>query len=547
METLRKKRSVSVFIQFILMYKEEFSHYNRQKFGKDLMAGVTAAAVALPLALAFGVASGATAAAGLITAVVAGVLISAFSGGFYQISGPTGAMAAILMGLSAQYGFKGILLATFIAGVILLVAGLLRLGVIASLIPAPVITGFTSGIAIVIALGQLDNLFGTKSTGSTALAKLWSYHSQFTPNIAALVFGFATIIFLIAYPKRLNQKIPGTLLIIILATAFNIFGHFSVATVGEIPKTLIGTNHLGLADLTPQNLKTFIMPGISIALLGLIESLLCGASAGRMSNKPLNNNQELVAQGIGNLLVPFFGGIPATAAIARTSVAIKSGAVTRLTGIFHALTLLAAMFVLAPIMAQIPLASLAGVLIITAWRMNEWVVIKKIARQKRPADVMMFAATMMATVVFDLSIAILIGIVLGLVIFVVKSANLLVTKEIVDFTRLDCQEDAKKDSWQVVYLTGPLFFLSSERLKSELADIAENEWTIFSMRGVPSIDSTALNVLADFVTKHPGKVSFSSLQPNVATRIKEHHTTSQLEFHDSVDQALLANVSKIND
>lgn len=333
------------------LLQQEFRHYSKAKLQKDLLAGLTVAAVALPLALAFGVSSGADAAAGMITAIIAGIVIGSLSGGFYQISGPTGAMAAILMGIIATQGLAGVLVATFIAGAILLIAGLFKLGNLTSFIPSPVITGFTSGIAIIIALGQIDNFFGTTSVGDSALAKLMSYRFNFTPDLPTLLLGIIVLLFLVFYPKKWSQFLPASLVAIILATFASILFQLPVAKVGKIPTSLLTGERLHIATLNFSLIKQLFFPAVSIAMLGMIESLLCGASAGRMTGKDLDSNQELIAQGIGNMILPFFGGIPATAAIARTSVAIKSGAQTRLAGIFHALFLFLSMIIFAPIMS----------------------------------------------------------------------------------------------------------------------------------------------------------------------------------------------------
>ena len=353
--------------------KQEFRGYNSAALMKDLMAGLTVTAVALPLALAFGVSSGADAASGLITAIIAGLVMSLLAGGYYQISGPTGAMAAILTSLVAGYGLDGVFIATLLAGILLLLAGILRLGKLTSFIPAPVITGFTSGIAIVIALGQIDNFFGTHSEGATAIAKLASYGTlSFHPNLTSVGIGLFVVLFMVFFPKKWNAVVPASLVSIILTTAFSIFMGLDVPVVGTIPQTLFPEKRLVFSALDLSTITNLIMPAFSIAILGMIESLLCGASAGQMTGVRLKSNQELIAQGVGNILLPFFGGIPATAAIARTSVAIRSGAKTRLTGMFHAVGLLISMFLLAPVMSQIPMAALAGVLMVTAWRMNEW-------------------------------------------------------------------------------------------------------------------------------------------------------------------------------
>ena len=285
-----------MFKNYVLSLKKEFSGYDLSRFQKDLLAGITVAAVALPLALAFGVSSGADASAGLITAIIAGLVIGGLSGGFYQISGPTGAMAAILMSIAATKGMQGVLLATFLAGLFLLVAGLFRLGTLTSFIPAPVITGFTSGIAIIIALGQIDNLFGVHSEGTNVIEKLSSYQTLGFPiNIASLIMGGLVILGMFIYPKKWSKRMPSSLLAIILATVVTLLCHLPVDTVGNIPQTLISSNRLGLGDFSFSALQQVEVPAISIALLGMIESLLCGASAGRMANKSLDSNQEFIA------------------------------------------------------------------------------------------------------------------------------------------------------------------------------------------------------------------------------------------------------------
>ena len=533
-----------MFKKYIFLLNEEFDGYDRQKFQKDLLAGITVAAVALPLALAFGVSSGANAAAGLITAVIAGLIIGDLSGGFYQISGPTGAMAAILMSIAATQGMSGVLLATFLAGLLLLVAGIFRLGTLTSFIPAPVITGFTSGIAIIIALGQVDNLFGVHSEGANVIEKFLSYQTfGFSINFSSFIMGLLVIIGMIIYPKKWAQTIPSSLMAIILATVAMFLFHLPIATVGKIPQTLISSDRLTFAAFHLDSLKEVMVPAISIALLGMVESLLCGASAGRMANKPLDSNQELVAQGIGNLILPFFGGIPATAAIARTSVAIKSGAQTRLAGIIHALVLFLSMIIFAPIMSNIPMPALAGVLIVTAWRMNEWETINVLFTKRYWSGILLFLITMGCTVIFDLSIAIVIGIIGGCIFFVIKSAAITISVETIDWERMDLPETKKLDNWTVVYISGPLFFMSAEKLKNTLADLNQKEGIIFSMRGVPSIDLTARAVFDEFQEKAETReqtIIYTSLQPEVEKQLQHLWQKAGFEQHQTVAHALSA-------
>ncbi len=489
---------------YINSLKTEFKGYNGKKFGKDLLAGITVAAVALPLALAFGVSSGATAAAGLVTAIIAGLLIGGLSGASYQISGPTGAMTAILVSLVSQYGIQGVFIASFMAGALLLIAGFLRLGGLVSYLPMPVITGFTSGIAIIIAFGQINNLTGLTCKGLTTIEKIKSYFTlEQNFNLTTFLIGAAVIVFMFIYPKKLNQYCPGSLIAIILATAAAAIFGFDTPAVGEIPKTIILKERLDFSSLSMSNIYSLIMPAVSIAALGLIESLLCGASAGRMKNEKLNADVELVAQGLGNMIIPIFGGVPATAAIARTSVAIKSGGQTRMVSIIHSAVLLLSMVALGGIMSEIPLSALAGVLIVTAWRMNEWSAIKSIFSKKLTTAIFQFLITMAATVIFDLTAAIVIGVIFSVVMFVVKVSDMQVTVAEVDTDKLNENNvnPEKLKYTSVVYISGPLYFGTCSKLEEKITASGEDYNIIFSMRGVTIADISGIEALRNYCEK----------------------------------------------
>lgn len=519
-----KKEDIKMLIKDLgKILKKEFKGYNAKKFGQDALAGVTTAAVALPLALAFGVSSGATAAAGLITAVFAGFIIGGLSGASYQISGPTGAMTAILVSLVAQYGMQGVFAASFMAGVLLLLAGIFKLGGLVSYLPMPVITGFTSGIAIIIALGQVNNLTGLASSGLTTTEKIVSYFTTpQTLDVTALIIGGAVILFMFLYPAKLNKYFPGSLAAIILATAANMIWKFGVPAVGAIPKTVFLDDRMSLSALTDmQTLKNLIVPAFSIAALGLIESLLCGASAGRMKNEKLNADVELLAQGVGNMLLPFFGGVPATAAIARTSVAIKSGGQTRMTSIVHSAVLLLSMFILGGVMSEIPLCALAGVLIVTAWRMNDFAAIKSIFGKKIKTAIFQYLITMAATVIFDLTTAILIGIVFSIIMFVLKVSDMQVSVAAIDPERIDDPEiDREKLRYTcVVYISGPLYFGTCNKLEEKISALGENYNVIFSMRGVTIADMSGIEALHEYCERLISSgimVFFSCVQPEVS-------------------------------
>lgn len=534
---------------YVQQLKKEFKNYSGADLIKDLMAGLTVAAVALPLALAFGVSSGATAAAGLVTAIIAGLVIGAFSGGFYQISGPTGAMAAILMSVIAGYGLQGVFAATLIAGVLLVLCGIFHIGRLTSFIPAPVITGFTSGIAVIIAMGQIDNFFGVASEGSSAVQKLFSYgRLGFPVNLQAVLLGMFVVLFMVFFPKKWNAVVPASFLSIIIATVISVVMKLDVETVGAIPKTLFLEDRLDIAALNLQDIKGLFGPAVSIAMLGMIESLLCGASAGKMANVRLNSDQELVAQGIGNIILPFFGGIPATAAIARTSVALKSGARTRLTGIFHALGLLVFMFILGPVMARIPLSALAGVLMVTAFRMNDWKEIRYIFSHHFKGAAAKYLITMAATILFDLTTAILLGVVTGLVLLVSRLSHIEINYEKVDMSRINNADERlnkKYENAAVAYLTGTIIFANTQNIEEILVKMQEFDTVLLSMRGVSYMDIsgaiTFMQVLAEL--QKQGKKIFLCGVPgstmNMLKRSGIYDMIGENSFYWSVERALL--------
>lgn len=489
--------------QFIKDLKREFSGYNPIKFSKDLMAGLTVAAVALPLALAFGVSSGADASAGLITAILAGIVIGLLSGASYQISGPTGAMAAILVSLVAKYQIQGMLMAGLISGVMLILLALLKVGKLVTFIPAPVITGFTSGIAVIIALGQIDNFFGSVSSGENAVEKLISYKDLgFSPNWMAMAFGLLVVLIMVIYPKKLQQIIPSSLAAIIVAVILNFIlnpnaAASTVAEVGEIPRKLITDQSLllGLSGFDFSNITQLISPAFSIAMLGMIESLLCGAAAGKMKGEKLNSTRELIAQGIGNIIIPLMGGVPATAAIARTSVVIKSGGQTRLASVIHSITLILSMFLLGGVMSRIPLAALAGVLMVTAFRMNDFETIKKYFSKKRGQSILLFLLTMSATVIFDLTVAIVIGVAAAMVLFIVRSAKLQIKSR--------CKEE--DPDIRIVSPAGSLFFGTQNRLTEASAEWGEPKALIFALDKVTDIDDSAIEEIKELTENFRAK------------------------------------------
>lgn len=521
-------------VSFFRDIKKEFSGYNASMFSKDLLSGLTVTAVALPLALAFGVSSGLDAASGLITAIIAGLVIGGLAGASFQISGPTGAMSAVLVGLVLAHGPQGLFLAGLISGIILLIAGALRIGAMINYIPTPVITGFTSGIGVIIALGQIDSFFGTTSEGQTYIAKLVSYgRLGFSPQMQTLFYGMLIVLLMAFWPKKWQSKIPSSLAGIIIALFVQMIFNLDVAEVGAMPRSLIGENRLQLSSITLTNIRHVISPALSIAALAMIEGLLCGSSAEKMKegDEKFKANRELFAQGVGNMMIPFFGGIPATAVISRTSVAIKSGSQTRLTSIIHALGLLASMFFLSPYMGRIPLAALSGVLMVTSWRMNDWPAIREIFQKKIKTSIAQYLLTMIAIVVFDLTIAIMLGIGFSMIMFVIKSNKISIE---VDDVSQKLAPDQPKTC--VVYVDGSLFFGSQELLTTEVQFMLDQgvKRILFSLRGVPNIDHSSVNELVDILDlcrERQVAVSFCGVQPPVM------HMFERLDFVQQVGKS----------
>jgi len=532
------------------LYKDEFTGYSLAKFQQDLLAGLTVAAVALPLALAFGVASGASAAAGLVTAILAGFIMGALTGAPFQISGPTGAMSAVLIVLVQRYGLTGIWVAGLFSGALLLVIGLLRLGRFIAFIPAPVISGFTSGIALIIFIGQIDNFLGIKTPGTeTAAQKFLGYFKGgLTPDFQSLALGLVVIATMLFMPKKWTARFPASLLGIILATLLNYALNWSASMIGAIPQTLLLDDRLSFASIPFANLDDFIAPILTITALGAVESLLCGAVGSNMTGIRLQANQELVAQGIGNMLIPFFGGVPATAAIARSSVGIKSGGQTRLVSIIHAIGLLLSMFLLAPLMGRIPLAALAGVLMVTAVRMSEWDAIRFIFGKRFKTDMIAFTITMLATVVLDLTQAILIGSFLAGAVFLNKIASIDISVQEVDIDRLKqkgIETAGKCKHVRVAFLTGPLFFAATGQFNEAFQNLGDTHALILSMRGVSLIDTAgieAIHRLHERLHKQSGTLMFAGVHNNVYDMMKRGglvETIGKKNFFWSSDQAIV--------
>ena len=532
------------------LYKDEFSGYSFAVFQKDLIAGLSVAAVALPLALAFGAGSGAGAAAGLITSIIGGLVIGALGGAPYQISGAKAVTSVVLIVLVNRYGLEGMWFASLFSGLLMLTIGLLKLGRYIAFIPAPVIRGFTLGIALIIIIRQMDNLLGIHTpTTETAAQKLIGYFNEdFIINPQAILLGLVVIVTMLLWPKKWNLYFPSTLAGLILATLLNQTLGWSVTTIQSIPRTLILEQHLDLTKVPWTNLSDFIAPALTLTALGSIEAFLCGAVGSNMTGIRLQVNQQLIGQGLGNITLPFFGAIPTTSAMIRTRVAIQSGARTRLVSIIHSLVLLIVMFLFAPFLEQIPLAALAGLLMVVAIRTNEWDSIKRIFARRFKTDMIAFSIAMIATVVLSLTDAILLGTFLAGAVFLNKIASIDISLQDVDVDRLKqrgIETAGKCKHIRVAFLTGPLFFAATGQFEEAFANLKDTHALILSMRGVPLIDTEGLEEihrLHERLRKQGGTLMFAGIHDNARAMMERDGLVEAIgaeNFFWSSDQAIV--------
>ena len=483
--------------------------YSAKQFGSDLGSGITVGLVALPLAMAFGIASGVTPQAGLYTAVVAGFLISALGGSRVQIGGPTGAFVVIVAGIVARFGTAGLALVTLLAGVLLVIMGISGLGSAVKFIPRPVIIGFTNGIALLIASTQIKDFLGLK-TGPVP--------SSFLPRMKVLVANLGTVAWpavavasltlaIILLWPRLDRRVPGSILAVLSATALSVALDLRVETIGSrfggIPQ---GLPPLTLPHLNSVSILPLLPSAFTVAMLGAIESLLSAVVADSMSGDRHNSNVELIAQGVANLASPLFGGIPATGAIARTATNIRSGARTPVSGIVHALTLLGILLAAAPLARFIPLAALAAVLFVVAWNMGEWREIGSILRLSK-ADIAVWAVTFLLTVIADLTLAVGVGMALAALLYILRIAETTtvapVTEEYLQDGKVHILQDKEiPPNVAILRIHGPFLFGTTQKLE----DATENlgglpSIVILRLRNMTAIDATGVHAIERFAER----------------------------------------------
>ena len=491
-------------------------NYNKQTFTADLIAGVIVGIIALPLAIAFGIASGVSPQQGLITAVVAGFLVSFFGGSHFLIGGPTGAFIVIVYGIVAQYGISGLIIATVLAGIILVLMGIFKLGSIIKFIPYPIVVGFTSGIAVVIFSTQVKDFLGlTIENLPSEFIPQWSaYFSHIaTFQLHEFLLSLGCLLVIIFWPKVTN-KVPGSLIAIILGTAASVlllkFAGIEFATIGskfpelangiEVPKPQA-------PHITWDTVQNMFQPAFTIALLCAIESLLAAMVADGVTGKRHNSNTELIGQGIANIITPFFGGIPATGALARTMANINNGGKSPVAGLVHAVVLLLIFLFLMPYAVYIPLGCLAAILVMVAYNMSEWRTFKYLLKGNK-TDVSVLLITFFLTVIIDLTVAIEVGLVLAIILFVKRISETSSIKVLEGDTVAGTENDEKAmladtehldvDPGVEIYeIDGPFFFGLASKLDEIDRDLRKQgiKVRIIRMRKVPFMDSTGLNNL----------------------------------------------------
>ena len=487
--------------------------YDKKTFMSDLMAGIIVGIVALPLAIAFGIASGVTPEKGIITAIVAGLVISLFGGSKVQIGGPTGAFIIIIYGIIQKYGFEGLTIATLMAGLFLVLFGLLRLGTIIKYIPYPIVVGFTSGIAVTIFTTQIKDLFGlTLPSNPSDFIEKWGVYLQNFNTIdpwCALI-GVASVV-VIAVTPRFSKKIPGSLIAIILMTIValllkNFAGVLSIETIGD---RFSISNELPAAqvpDMNWETIKSLVSPAITIAILGAIESLLSATVADGVIGDHHDSNTELVAQGLANIASPLFGGIPATGAIARTMTNINNGGKTPVAGIIHAVVLLLIFLFLMPLAKYIPMACLAGVLVVVSYGMCGWRSFLELMKNPK-SDVTVLLITFFLTIIFDLTIAIEVGLIIACLPFMKRMSETTDIKAITE--EIDLNQDAEFSTGnldhliipqgvEVYEINGPYFFGAGNKFEEIMASFGDRpKVRIIRMRKVPFVDSTGIHNLTN--------------------------------------------------
>ncbi len=548
-----------------MKWKGRYENYNKEAFGKDITSGFIVGIIAIPLGMAFAISSGVKPEYGIYTTVIAGILISLFGGSRFQIGGPTGAFIPILLSIVMQYGYDNLLIAGFLAGVILIIMGIFKIGTLIQFIPRPLTVGFTSGIAVIIFTGQIVNFLGLQNIEK---------HEGFIVNMFEIVVHFETIniysvvtslicLFTISISPKIFPRIPGSLVGLIISSyiAFKLFnGEVPTikSTFGNIPGSLPAFH---LLEMDWGEIRTLLGPAFVIAMLGGIESLFSAIVADGMTGNRHNSNKELIGQGIANVITPLFGGIPATGAIARTAANIKNGAVSPISGIIHGFVVLLVLLLFAPFASQIPLASMAPILMIVAWNMSERKEFIEILKTKT-SDAIIMTTTFLLTVFLNLTTAILVGLVLAIIIFVKRMSELLTVTKVLPNHSVKHQKlmadivSDERDCPQISIYTidGPLFFGTANMFEKSIMNTATTKSEILLLRigKVPFIDTTAEAKLASIVKHFKGKdvaILFSGIQSQPKELLKRtglYDLIGHHNFFEHSGEAIANALTQIN-
>ncbi len=544
------------------MYRPKFfvllPALTKEQIYKDIIAGVLVGIVALPLSIAFGIASGVSPEKGIITAVIGGFIISFLGGSRVQIGGPTGAFIIIVYGIVQNYGINGLMLATIMAGVILIIMGFAKFGSMIKFIPYPVVVGFTSGIAVVIFSSQVNDFLGLNIAKVPAdFFEKWAEYLEHLSNInyEAMLVGLFSLLVIILWP-RVSKKIPGSIVAILLATVIVHLFHLNVETIesrfGQLNSSIPAPS---IPSFNLSDIKELIMPATTIAILGSIESLLSAVVADGMIGGKHKSNMELVANGIANIVTPLFGGIPVTGAIARTATNIKNGGRTPVAGIVHAFTLLLIMLFLGQWARLIPMAALAAILVVVAFNMSEYRIFIRLFKSPR-SDIVVLVTTFGLTVIFDLTVAIEIGMILAVILFMrrmaaVSNVNIITRElndeeEVTDVNSID--NKTVPEGVEVYEINGPFFFGAATKFKEVMQNVEKRpKVMILRMRNVQAIDATGLNLLSEIIKENKkegihlilsgvhAQPLFALTQYNVMDEVGEENIFGNID--DSLDRA----------
>ncbi len=512
--------------------------YKKETLVQDLLAGVIVGIVALPLAIAFGIASGATPEAGILTVIVAGFIISFFGGSKVQIGGPTGAFIVIVYGIIQQYGMNGLMIATFMAGVFLILMGVLHLGTIIKYIPYPIVVGFTSGIALTIFATQIKDLFGLQIESVPAgFIDKWAVYAQHFDTVSwwSLAIGVASILIIVFTPK-VSRRIPGSLVAIVLMTVATLLlkraGVVGVETIGDRFTISSSLPQPEVPQINWETITRLAQPAMVIAMLGAIESLLSAAVADGVIGDRHDSNQELMAQGIANMVSPLIGGIPATGAIARTMTNINNGGRTPVAGIAHAIVLALIYLFLMPLVQYIPMSCLAGVLVVVSYNMSEWRSFKAILKNPK-SDIIVLLVTFFLTVIFDLTVAIEVGVLIACLLCMKRMAETTNVSVLSDEIDPNADSDVLgnlehltiPEGVKVYEINGPYFFGIGNKFEEMMGDMGGRaKVRIIRMRKVPFIDSTGVHNLSNMCrmcSQMGVRVVLSGVNPSVMKVLKD--------------------------